>query len=165
MGKWGLLCKMRTKWGPFQQFGPHEDQVPNCGLFWKALILADGYMWTLNTVNSPLLHCIWIWFCQNGNPNFSEMGTLASRNGDLKSVCSQNWSKWLNLLIKGDSFVCFINGGPCGYSALLLFSVHTEFSLSFSQFEITKNLQNISILDLKWRQLLKTRVENMFLKG
>ena len=30
-GKWGLLCKMRTKWGPFQQFGPHEDQVLNWG--------------------------------------------------------------------------------------------------------------------------------------
>ena len=32
-GKWGLLCKMRTKWGPFQQFGPHEDQVLNWGPF------------------------------------------------------------------------------------------------------------------------------------
>ena len=32
-GRWGLLCKMRTKWGPFQQFGPHEDQVLNWGPF------------------------------------------------------------------------------------------------------------------------------------
>ena len=31
--KWGLLCKMRTKWGPFQQFGPHEDQFLNWGPF------------------------------------------------------------------------------------------------------------------------------------
>ena len=29
----GLLCKRRTKWGPFQQFGPHEDQVLNWGPF------------------------------------------------------------------------------------------------------------------------------------
>ena len=29
--KWGLLCKMRTKWGPFQQFGPHEGQGLNWG--------------------------------------------------------------------------------------------------------------------------------------
>ena len=28
LGKWGK-CKMRTKWGPFQQCGPHEDQVLN----------------------------------------------------------------------------------------------------------------------------------------
>ena len=32
-GKWGLLCKMRTKWGPFLQFGPHEDRVLNWGPF------------------------------------------------------------------------------------------------------------------------------------
>ena len=77
------------------------------------------------------------------------MGTLASGNGDLKSVCLQNWSKWLNLLIKGESFVCFINGDPCGYSALFLFSVHTT-PREFSQFEITKNAQNISLRPQPW---------------
>ena len=29
--KWDLLCEMRTNCGPFQQFGPHADQVRNCG--------------------------------------------------------------------------------------------------------------------------------------
>ena len=41
MKKWGLLCKMRTKWGPFQQFGPHEDQVLNWGLLWKHWIASQ----------------------------------------------------------------------------------------------------------------------------
>ena len=68
---------------------------------------------------------------------------------DLKSVCLQNWSKWLNLWIKGESFVCFINGDPCGYSALFLFSVHTT-PREFSQFEITKNAQNISLRPQPW---------------
>ena len=27
MGKWDLVCEIRTRWGPFQQFGRHEDQV------------------------------------------------------------------------------------------------------------------------------------------
>ena len=126
--------------------------VRNYRLFWKPLILADGYMWTLN---SPLLHCSHM----RWGPNFVIMvtqflvkwglGTLASGNGDLKSVCLQNWSKWLNLLIKGESFVCFINGDPCGYSGLFLFSVHTT-PREFSQFEITKNAQNISLRPQPW---------------
>ena len=29
---------MRTKWGPFQQFGPDEDQVLNWGPLWKHCI-------------------------------------------------------------------------------------------------------------------------------
>ena len=33
--KWDLLCEMRPKCGPFHQFGPHADQVRNCGLLWK----------------------------------------------------------------------------------------------------------------------------------
>ena len=35
MGKWDLLSEMRPKCGPFQQFGPHADQVRNCGLLRK----------------------------------------------------------------------------------------------------------------------------------
>ena len=54
-----------------------------------------------------------------------------------------------NLLIKGESFVWFINGDPCGYSALFLFSVHTT-PREFSQFEITKNAQNISLRPQPW---------------
>ena len=34
-GKWNLLCWMRTLWGPFQQFSPHDNQVLNWGPFCK----------------------------------------------------------------------------------------------------------------------------------
>ena len=40
MGKWDLLSEMRPKCGPFQQFGPHADQVRNCGLLRKHCIWA-----------------------------------------------------------------------------------------------------------------------------
>ena len=51
-GKWGLLCKMRTKWGPFQQFGPHEDQVLNWGPLWKHC--------QLNLVRSAILFSLYL---------------------------------------------------------------------------------------------------------
>ena len=38
LGKWDLLIEMRPKCGPFHQFGPHADQVRNCGLLWKQWI-------------------------------------------------------------------------------------------------------------------------------
>jgi len=39
LGKWDLLIEMRPKCGPFHQFGPHADQVRNCGLLWKQWIM------------------------------------------------------------------------------------------------------------------------------
>ena len=44
MGKRDLLSEMRPKCGPFQQFGPHADQVRNCGLLRKhwVILLKDG---------------------------------------------------------------------------------------------------------------------------
>ena len=38
LGKWDLLIEMRPKCGLFHQFGPHADQVRNCGLLWKQWI-------------------------------------------------------------------------------------------------------------------------------
>ena len=33
--KWDLLCKMRTKWGSFQQFGPHDYILNSESLYGK----------------------------------------------------------------------------------------------------------------------------------
>ena len=43
LGKWDLLIEMRPKCGPFHQFGPHADQVRNCGLLWKQCIWSSSY--------------------------------------------------------------------------------------------------------------------------
>ena len=49
LGKWDLLCELRPKCGPFHQFGPHADQVRNCGLLWK-----QWWWWWWR----------WRWWCQ-----------------------------------------------------------------------------------------------------
>ena len=48
--KWGLSCKMRTKWTSFQQSIPHEDKVLNIGPFCKHWICSPTLtIWYYNS--------------------------------------------------------------------------------------------------------------------
>jgi len=49
LGKWDLLCEMRPKCGPFHQFGPHADQVRNCGLLWMQCTTETNW-WTFSNM-------------------------------------------------------------------------------------------------------------------
>ena len=54
LGKWDLLIEMRPKCGLFHQFGPHADQVRNCGLLWKQWISAQS-VWSLPDIRLAAL--------------------------------------------------------------------------------------------------------------
>ena len=92
--KWDLLCEMRTNCGPFQQFGPHADQVRNCGPLRSHCIGRWGaWTWDGGGTTSEVLGSWKVRFNFAWPPGSDSRQKLACRPLFQKFATWENWWK------------------------------------------------------------------------